>query len=382
VAKRAEPTFGWSNLDEDTHFRWKSTRGWDVLRLDGEQCENVKQGRILYPGLQTKEGLEQIARDGGGTDSAGYLTMGRGMYPRQGTALTIIPEGMFEKMRGEFIWLDNPQTVGATDLALDGGDPAVHSLGKWGLATGMKLPATREHPNGQIIMFKDDRGRVRPRYGLLLTKQFSLEPGETVKMSEQVIEVNRKSATKPEMYACDATGHGRGTADLVKHNWSSAIHSVNYSEGSTDDKIFVEDEKKCSEEYERMFTQLWFGLRKWAEFGYVLIAPGVDTSKLKQQVVSRRFRLGAGKSKAESKKDYQLRTNQGSPNEADSFTLLVHAARKGSGVTLSMSGESNLSRDTDMDDWPQSEYANGVRIDSTNQTDILDERDTVGDSIL
>src|ERR1019366_1724696 len=57
VGKRAEPPFGYADLDEDAHFRWKSARGWDVLRLDGERCENVIQGKIIYPGLQTREGL-------------------------------------------------------------------------------------------------------------------------------------------------------------------------------------------------------------------------------------------------------------------------------------------------------------------------------------
>lgn len=35
VAKRVEPLFGWEGFDIDDHYRWKSKRDWDVLRLDG-----------------------------------------------------------------------------------------------------------------------------------------------------------------------------------------------------------------------------------------------------------------------------------------------------------------------------------------------------------
>ena len=93
VAKRAEPPFGWGAFDVETHFRWKSIRGWDVLRLDGEKSENVTEGRERFPGLQTRAGLEAIAQNAGGRQSAGYYTMGRGAYPPQGIELALDTAG-------------------------------------------------------------------------------------------------------------------------------------------------------------------------------------------------------------------------------------------------------------------------------------------------
>lgn len=372
VGKRAEPVFGWNGVDPEEHFRWKSNRGWEVLRLDGEKCENVIQGKIVFPGLQTRAGLEAIARNAGGNQAPGYQTMGRGMYPTMGVEATVIPSGMFPKWRGEFIWVEEPQPVSSTDLALDGGDEAVHTLGRFGRASGIKYPPSIEFPQGRTMMFKNSAGIVLPRWGLQADQQFVLPKGETVGMKTSVLQMNRKTGVRPEYYACDRTGHGAGVADLLKYEWSSLIHDVNYSESATDAKMMLEDSKTCKEQYERMNSELWFALRAWGEFGYLLLNPAMDLSKLAPQLTQRRFRMNSGKSKVESKKDYTSR-GFSSPNDADSLTLFVHAARKGSGLILSMRGE-NVETPGDLDEgWLASRYPGGTRIDPSNASDYLDE---------
>lgn len=124
-----------------------------------------------------------------------------------------------------------------------------------------------------------------------------------------------------------------------------------------------------------MQTELWFALRNWGEFGYFLLEPAMDLSKLTQQLTQRRFRTSGGHSKVESKKDYMSR-GFASPDEADSLTLLVHAARKGSGLILSMRGEHlpdvpGADPNSPGDDWP-GQYENGVHVDESNRADYLD----------
>jgi hypothetical protein len=375
VGKRAEPPFGWAALDEDVHFRWRSVRGWEVLRLDGEQCENVLQGRIIFPGLQTRDGLEAIAQGAGGRNAPGYRTMGRGMYPSMGMEAVVIPPGMLPKMRGEFIWYDPPTPCVGVDLALEGGDEAVYTLGKWGKASGMKLPPNLEFPQGQTVMFKDPRGQLVPRWGLEVTQQFVLPKGETITMKNNVLDMNRKAGVSPEFFACDRTGHGAGVADILRYEWGTQIHDVNYSESAGEEKLMQEDTKTCKELYERMFSVLWFATRQWGEFGYLLLNPALDLSKLTQQLTQRRFRTQVGKAKVESKADYKSRGFT-SPNEADSLTLCVHAARKGSGLVFSRRGDfiDMPGADGWSDDWPGS-YPDSARVDPSSQSDFLDERD-------
>jgi hypothetical protein len=372
VAERAEPEKGWLSVDEDTDFRWTSKRGWEVLRIDAERCENVIEGRVVFPGLQTREGLRIIAKNAGGRDASGYRIMGRGMYPHLGMETVVIPAGMWAKWRGEFIWYRDPEPVASTDLALEGGANAIHTLGDFGLASGIKYPPDIDNPKGRTVMFKDSRGRVTPRWALQAKSQFVLPKGETVSMKNNILLVNRRAGVKPEYYACDRTGHGAGTADLLKHEWSSTIHDVNYSETAGTEKLMAEDSKTCKEQYERMYSTLWFALRQWGEFQYFLLHPSMELTELTPQIVNRRFRMQNGKCKVESKADFRSR-GFGSPDEADSLTLLVHAARRGSGLVLSMKGDAvdlpGGGSIWDDDDWPG---VNDTRIDVSNKSDFLD----------
>jgi hypothetical protein len=185
------------------------------------------------------------------------------------------------------------------------------------------------------------------------------------------MDLNRKSGTRPEFYSCDRTGHGAGVADLIRYEWSTAIHDINYTSGASESKIMQEDSKTCKEEYERVFTELWFALRYWGEFGVFLIHPSMDMSKLTQQITNRRFHTRAGRKQVESKKDYKSRGFE-SPGEADSLTLLVHAARKGSGVIPSMRGGAVDTPVGADDDWISGSYPGGVRIDESNRAQFLD----------
>ncbi len=370
VGIRAEPPFGWADLDVDKHFRWRSKRGWEVLRLDGEMSENVIAGKVIFPGLQTKSGLDQLALNSGGTTSSGYLTMGRGMYPLGDVQMSIVTPTMVNKGTGEFIWLREPTPVGSADLALEGGASAIFSLGKFGMASGAKYPPSIEHPNGKTVMFKDKFGKVTPRFGLLLEQQFALPKGDTVAMKGSVREMCRKAGIKGEFFCVDRTGHGQGVFDLLRNEWSQQVIGVNYSESPTDQRITEEDLKPPKEQFDKVCSELWFAFRYWLEFGYLLIHPQVKLELLLPQLVNRRFVAGA-KSKVESKKDYKSRGHV-SPDEADSATLFVHSARIGAKVTLSMKGDAKIEIENDDDDWPDSQYAGGTRIDPSNRSDSLD----------
>lgn len=364
VGKRCEPVFGWDSFDPDKHFRWTSTRDWEVLRLDALHSENVIEGRTVYPGLQTKAGMDRIVRNSGGMNSPGYWTFVRACFPPTGVEMSIIPSGMLKGKRGEFFWLEDPTPVGSCDLALEGGAAAVFCEGKWGLASGYKVTPSLEYPEGREIMFKDAKGHVVPRYALQLSKMEVLPKGDTVVMTDQIKGRCRSAKIKPEWFVLDRTGNGKGVFDLLRNNWSGAVIGLNYSESASDKRILVEDLLTAKEEYDRAASELWFALRKFLEFGYFLIDPGIDLEKLVPQLTTRLYR-GQGKmSRVESKQDYIKRGNS-SPDEADAVTLLVHAARKASGVILSMTG--GAEGEGGVADGPS-----WHRVDASNRFDTLE----------
>lgn len=372
VGKRAEPPGGWESFDINSDYRWKSKRGWDVLRLDGEKSENVVQGTVVYPGLQTRSGLDRIALNSGGTNSPGYMAMGRGAYPLTGVEMTIIPPGMFSKSRGEAIWFSEPVNVGSVDLALEGKASAIFSLGQFGLASGVRYLPTSEHPQGETRMFRNAKGQSVPRHVLMLKSQLALPKGETFAMGGEVVRIAKVGGIRPECLTLDRTGHGQGVYDYVRHHWSASVCGVNYSEGPSTTRILTEDMKTCAEAYSRVCCELWFALRKFMEFGVLIIHPSVDLSQLTSQVTQRRFRSLNGKDKVETKKDYTLRGFP-SPDEADSLTLLVHSVRIGLQFIPSMFGGADIGEDQE-EDWPESLLPDGgARIDESNRSQYLDE---------
>jgi hypothetical protein len=221
---------------------------------------------------------------------------------------------------------------------------------------------------------------------LLAKRQFVLPKGDTRKMTNQIIDVNRKASVRGQFFCCDRTTVGSGVADLLRDEWSNAIHDINMSGSASETRIMAEDKFTCKEEYYRVESELWFALKIWMEFCYVLIDPEFDMSKITSQLTQRKFRSMNGKTKVEPKKDYISRGLE-SPDEADSLTQLVHAARKGSGLVPSMKlDEMNDVPGADFfDGWEDEMFMrNGVFIDESNRTQFLDDggRPTREDQLL
>jgi len=324
VGVRCEPEWGWKEFDMDKHFKWKSKRGWNVLRLDAMQCENVTEKREVYPGLQTIEGMQTAIQNAGGTSSPGYYSMVRAAFPPKGSDFSIIPQSALHSLKFEVLWAAATRPFAGADLALEGGDTAVFARGEYGLARGLREPPTLEHPNGREILFL---ANTKPAFHpvIQLTQLYPIPKGNTVEISRRLKELCQQIGIRPEHLCVDRTGNGAGVHDNLKEYWSPATKGVNYYESATERKIMDEDKETPKETMDRMQSELWFALAKWIEFRYFVVSPSVDTTSLFPQLSGRLFRPGA-KSKVESKKDYEGRGNK-SPNEADAVTLLVHAVR-------------------------------------------------------
>lgn len=332
---RCEPQEGWPNgFDIDKSERWRSKRGWDVVRLDGYKGENVVLKKTIYPGLQTWEGICKVTEDCGGHGSAGWYTMARAAFPPTGSTLTIIPQGMCESARGQFVFVGTPQPVAGCDLALEGGDSAYFAFGSFGLASGYRTSPSILYPKGNYVEFKNKEGQVIPRPALQLEQILRLDSGDTIAVAAQVADMAKKLSVPAERLCVDRTGHGAGVGDLLKNLFGNLIQ-VNYSESSTKTRILEEDTQTCDEAYERMYSELWFALRKWLEHDLVKISPNVETPELFDQLTDRRYITGK-RLKVESKKEYKLRSGGKSPDRADTFTLFVNACRKAFGVTPSL----------------------------------------------
>jgi hypothetical protein len=336
VAARAEPEKGWKNVDLDKDEIWSSRRGWRVVRLDAEKSENVIEGKVIYSGLQTKRGLEILAKSTGGVDSAGYLTFGRAMFPEESMSYAVIPPTTLHEWEGEFVWADKPRRVAGVDLALEGGDPAVAAIADFGSALGVKYPASPEHPEGRTVMFVDERGKPIRRVALGVMHIRRLAKGDTMKMARQIIDMCKIEGIMPPWLMLDRTGNGAGVHDVLKTLWSPEVRAINYSESASDLKVLEESESVAKDLYDRVYSEVWFAVGKWTEFGLMKVHPQCDyRDVLRRQLLDRRFDPRS-KSRVESKRDWVKRqTEDISPNEADAYGLVLHGVRMESKIVPS-----------------------------------------------
>lgn len=370
VGMRCEPRTGWGAFDLEKDFEWMSRRGWYVVRLDAAQSENVKENRVIYPGFQTYDGYQSIIKNSGGLQSPGYFSMCRASFPPTGVALSVVPQGFLLNVKATPHWYERPRMCAGVDLALQGSDSARFALGEWGLATSITFAPSLAYPTGNTVIFKDERGRNRPRYVLALKQIFKIANGNTIEMTESVISLARRTGVAPDWMALDRTGNGQGVVDLIRHFWDPRVIGLNFTEGCSEQKMFAEDREVPKDLYDRAHTELAFGVRRFLEFGYLKFDPSVNDSELSSQLTSRQYLATGKKVQVESKDSWKSRHAGMSPDEADSLGLLVWAVRKASGETLTMDVNSteHVSVIDDEDDF----YGPDVRISTDNKFEDLD----------
>jgi hypothetical protein len=370
VAQRAEPAKGWKYFDLEGDTEWVSKRGWTVLRLDGEKSENVIAGQRLYEGLQTREGLASIAANSGGTDSPGYMTMGRGAYPALGTVSSVVKAGRVAAGTATPIWQGKPENAAGVDAALTGGAGCVMTYGRYGMAVGALFPPSNKHPGGVRVMFKDkSTGVVKPRLVAVVDGQLTIPSGDSMDVAKAIRARGIEHKIKPEDMAFDVTGNGTGPADILRHTWG-AIARVNYSESPTEIPLSAEG-APAKTLFHRICCELYFAIDAWLEYGCLFFSPQFNTDLVEVQLTDRRWRPSNGQRRVEGKDDYKKRHEEHSPDEADSLSLFLHAVRIRTRYTPSATGKGTAAPALGNDeatpigdeDWPMNmEEAGGSRF--------------------
>jgi hypothetical protein len=195
-----------------------------------------------------------------------------------------------------------------------------------------------------------------------------MDRGDTVAMARQVKRLCLELGVDPEWVCLDRTGHGAGVHDLVKEIWSDLVGGVNYSESATEWKIMEEDTDKASVEYDRIYSELWFAFKRWAEFEILKFLPTIDLTKndLTQQLAGRTFDPKL-KKKLDTKKEFKLAHGGLSPDDADAITLLVHAVRRASGGYTPTGAPAKLTTGSETED-----IADSWISDATADNDNMD----------
>jgi hypothetical protein len=83
------------------------------------------------------------------------------MFPGESMYYSVIPTTSLHDWEGTPIWVSKPRKVAGVDLALEGGDAAIMTIGLWGTAMGIEYPVSPRNPKGLKQMFVNSSGRSR-----------------------------------------------------------------------------------------------------------------------------------------------------------------------------------------------------------------------------
>jgi hypothetical protein len=330
LAQLAEPATGWTQVDLDKDKEWISAERWSVLRLDGADSENVQERKLIFPGFLTFDGYEKYALELGG-QSPRYLTFGRGMYPLSALQQTLIPYSLLEAVIGTFIFSGRTIGIAGIDLAFEGGDRVVLFTGKYGNAIGF------QPLHGNPVIWR------KPRYVCQADQYYELPKERTIALAASLQERCKSLNIHPDWVTCDRTGVGTGTHDALCEQWSPMVRGVMWGSESGTRKILADDHDYAVEIYDGIDCELYARARKFFEFGFVAIAPAVQTGQLFKELSGRRYQpaskgpSGKPRIRLEPKKEFKRRLGW-SPDIADAFVMMLHGASLNGPEKASMLG--------------------------------------------
>lgn len=320
--KLAEPKNGWGTEGEIT-----KTTVWDNKFLGGRTINLVGTDSPNFDTPSPNLGylIDQKMIDGVVSfytkDSSQYWSKCMGVRRTGMFAHRVITIKLCEQFRAfdKVIWKGTATTkVYAFDPAFGGigGDRCVGGAAEFGTDIDGKLILLIHPP---VII------PVSVRYDMPAEDQIA-----TYVMNDCV-----RMNIPPENVFFDSTARGGGIVAAFARIWSPAVNPVEFGGKSTERPVtldhFIKDPhtgqrrlKKCSEEYSKFVTELWFSVRYAIESGQVReLSREVAEEGCQREWIE----VSGGRTELETKSDMKERTGR-SPDLFDQLAIIVEGARR------------------------------------------------------
>jgi phage terminase large subunit len=250
---------------------------WHCIHISSETTPNVTEGRIVVPGLATRDYIEE-KRAEWGENSPLYMIRVRGDFPDR-AADAVIDLDLVKKY---FIdWREPRPSDGRLEIGVD------------------------------VARFGEDVTVIQPRRGLYADRPVTLYGADIVRVTDLVARTARKLRVPGErpIIRIDGGGVGGGVVDLLRAATDLEIVDANASASAG------------GEEHARLRDKLWFNLRDWLKEGGKAPQDRFLSQELAAPVYSFDLR---GRIKVESKDDIRNKLHpKRSPDRADALALAV-----------------------------------------------------------
>lgn len=311
------PLVGWNNIDPSKDFRWQTTQPNGVCLYFNpydspaiHEQDPLKKA-ALSKFLMTSESLIEAERTEG-VDSEAFWRFTMGFWRDRSTDKTIVSEAFLKDYdptkQAEFSGLRDLHIVAGLDPAFStGGDKCI-----------LRLAVLGHHVSGSIVL--DYRGT-----SLLFQVQIKAGTGKSaeIQIADQVIEILNHYNIPLNTLCIDASGQGRGLADVIQLRANSPysptkIYSTNAGNRSA----------KSFDVIISSAHDMWFSGREFISHGQIFGLDDLAYAQLHNRLIIEK----SGKKTLEQKADYKRRMNSvssllgRSPDEADAAMLALQSA--------------------------------------------------------
>lgn len=304
----SKPEAGWNSVTEHDEEWPTATGGW-LVRLDGEKNPRIVDKNDAFFWLPTEEDNEKQARDNGGKNTVGYYRFVKAFWPPQGVDSGIYAPVDFEfgQSLGAPTWAEKPELHSSLDPAFtSGGDKPAVAIFKYGRTID-------GHHVAEVI----------DRFAVPTDASDTVNP-----ISHQVVRNWRKDCERrgiPPRNACFESSGSPSFADIVKKEWSPAVHAINTQGKASGRPVGHEkhpDGRKvlCNERFANKASEIWYGAHPFLATGQIR---GVPNEVITEMCLRRPDGKDTGRfKKVESKRVFRSREGK-SPDDSDAFLIGV-----------------------------------------------------------
>lgn len=253
--------------------------GWCQLKISSIESPNVRQRRVVIPGLATWEYVEEKRLTWGETSPLFQI-----------------------RIKGEFAAQNEMSVVGLGLItqATQGWDANEQGQG-------------RLHIGVDVARFGSDETVIISRRGLKAEKPIALKGKDTVEVCNQVMSIARQLKKRDEqpIVKVDDIGVGGGVFDQLKRNLEIEAVAVTSSRSADNN------------DYANLRAQLAFGVADWIKAGGTF----PEDSKLEEELAAPEYKFNSrGQFQVESKDDIKAKIER-SPDRADALALAIYEGR-------------------------------------------------------
>ncbi len=317
----SEPKAGWDSVNVLESEGWITTRpkGY-CIRFDGETSPNVIAGYDKYPGLLTKERLEE-RRIALGDNSTRFMEQYRGAWSTTGHADGIYSEAEIVKylgMKKVEVWVGKPKMCAGFDPSFaHGGDRAALVI----LKTAEAITNALTKPVAEVvevIYLDDNLDTTKDKKELILAR---------LKKEMQAHGVPASNL------AMDASGGGDPFATLMAQDPFFGTQFIRVRFGAKGSEIQAPGSggQKGKDRYDNMASELWYAGKAYLRCGQI---KGLSGGLIREMTLRLYTEVGKPpKIRIETKEDMKGRLQGRSPDSADAYFLALYAARVRCGFT-------------------------------------------------